>query len=140
MSSTTVEANSPYEEPPKSFHTGHERVEAQRSRVASAVRPERADPAGQPDQRRVAGGHVAYPDLGLRHVEQRVPVRTAQRDQRHDEREREHRDQHPQEQRIRRAGGPSVGGSARVDGMLDGYVVDHGSAFNARSSPGRTGD
>ena len=163
-----------------------QRVEAQRSGVAPAVRPERSDATGQPDQRRVAGCHVAHADLGLRHVEQRVPVRTAQLDERDDEREREDDEQRGEEQS--RGTPEAVFGRqlARVDRRIECYVIDwldriygldrigtidrlvdhrvdfecgihgpgsirpplhaplhvggHGSAFNARSKPGRTGD
>ena len=59
-------------------------------------------------------------------------------DERDDEREREHGDQREQSSACRRA---ALGWwLARVDRRLDCDVVDHGSAFNARSSPGRTGD
>ena len=70
---------------------GPERVEAQRSGMTPAVGPERPDTTGEPDQRRVAAADVAHPDLGLGHVEQRVPVRAPQLDEGDDQREREHR-------------------------------------------------
>ena len=50
---------------------------------------ERADAAGQPDQRRVRGEHVAQPHLGLREVQDREPAGPRQRDQRDDEADRE---------------------------------------------------
>ena len=50
---------------------------------------ERADAAGQADQRRVRGEHVAQPHLGLREVQDREPAGPRQRDQRDDEADRE---------------------------------------------------
>jgi hypothetical protein len=84
--------------------------------------------------------HVAYPDLGLRHVEQRVPVRPAQFDERHQEREREDDEQRGEEQRSR---SPDAGVGRELLGVDNGVgcdVVDHGRAFITRSNPGRTGD
>ena len=70
-----------------------------RSRRSSSARggcrrrARRADATGQSDQRRMRARDVADSDLGLRHVEQRVPAGVTQRDQRDDEREREQRDE-----------------------------------------------
>ena len=54
--------------------------------MAALVR-ERADAAGQPDERRVRAEDVADAVLGHRQVEHRVPALAAQGDERHDERE-----------------------------------------------------
>ena len=70
-----------------------QRVEAQRSRdgCRRSVRTDRCDrPARSAAD---VPGDVADADLGLRHVEQRVPVRPPQLDERDEEREREHGEQ-----------------------------------------------
>ena len=66
--------------------------------MAPAVRTERADAPGQPDQRRVAADDVADAELGLRDVECREPARLVQRDERDDERRQEHDEHQPDEQ------------------------------------------
>ena len=116
-----------------------ERVEAQRSGMTPTVRPERSDATGKTDERRVTRD-VAHADLGLRHVEQRIPMRTPQLNERDHEREREDDHQCGEEQG-RGAAEPAIRRqSARVGRRIDHDVVDHGSAFNTRSKPGRTGD
>ncbi len=76
--------------------------------MTPAVGTERPDAAGQADQRRMPAGDVADPDLGLRHVEQRIPVRAPELDERDDEREREHGQQRGEEERSDPAG-PAIG-------------------------------
>ena len=120
-------------------------VEADRTGVTAAERPERTDAPRQTDQRRVTARNVADAHLGLRPVEQRVPARMVQRDQRDEERNREHgAHEHDDPARIapalRRANGGIHGRRRYRFRRFDHCRVRHGSAFSSRTTPGRTGD
>ena len=85
--SVAVAASSAQVLPPNSLRERGEGPEAQRAGMAPLL-AERADAAGQPDERRIGAEHVAHPQRGVREVERREPRRVGQGDERDDERDR----------------------------------------------------
>lgn len=90
----------------------------------AALGARRPDPSREADEGRVAAPDVADEQLGPRHVEERVPPRVQERDERHDHRDREDDHERDQQHRVsplehRREGRRRLGLNREVVRLVD---------------------
>ena len=116
---------------------GRDEPEADRAGVA-ALLGERADPAREPDQRRVPAADVAHPELGHRQVEHREPAPAREGDHGDDQRQRDgdrdDDDRRPPDATGCRRPAPAAG-STRSTAVSRPESVDRSSPAEAAAQP-----